>query len=236
VKPKRAEPSSANDAGSGAGAATGVSIVPLQLIAPPVVGCVQVIDMLAASPKVYEPVSSLAKVPSKSNVREPTEVEVVGVNPDVATLVKSKSTVSSKPEPIPGGAPKFVWAVAISEIAVGELFPTGKLKLLSCRTLNPAIRNPGGCAAEQPPVAAPQKLFGLPRYGSTKVVTVPFPGKAVLSESKVVVLAISPVSTLLPAGQLKSNDPLGITVAFAGTAITAPANAIANAAPPMVVI
>jgi hypothetical protein len=87
--------------------------------------------MLAACPKVYEKVSSLAKVPSKSNVREPTEVEVVGVNPDVATLVKSKSTVWSNAEPIPGGAPKFVWAVAVSAIGVGELFPTGKVKLLS---------------------------------------------------------------------------------------------------------
>ena len=48
-------------------------------------------------------------------------------------------------------------------------------------------------------------------------------------------LAISPASTLLPASQLKSNDPLGSTVAFAGTVVTAPANAIANAAPPMIV-
>jgi hypothetical protein len=209
--------------------------VPLQPIAPPVVGCVQVMDMLAACPKVYEKESSLAKVPSKSNVREPTEVEVVGVNPDVATLVKSKSTARSNPEPIPGGVPKFVWAVAVSAIAVGELFPTGKAKLLSCRLLNPAARNPGACAAVQPPPADPQKLFGLPRNGSTKEVTDPTPGKAVLSESEVVVLAISPVFTLLPASQLKPNDPLGATVAFAGTVVTAPANAIANAAPPMVV-
>ena len=212
-----------------------MSIVPLQLIAPPVVGCVQVMAMLAACPKVYEKVSSLAKVPSKSNVREPTEVEVVGVNPDVATLVKSKSTVWSNAEPIPGGAPKFVWAVAVSAIAVGEVCPTGKVKLLSSRLLNPANRNPGGCAAVQPPPAVPQKLFGLPRNGSTKEVTDPTPGKAVLSESEVVVLAISPVFTLLPASQLKPNDPLGATVAFAGTVVTAPANAIANAAPPMVV-
>jgi hypothetical protein len=208
----------------------------LQLIPPPVVGCVQVMDMLAACPKVYEnPVSSLAKVPSKSNVREPTEVEVVGVNPDVATLVKSKSTAVSNAEPIPGGAPKFVWAVAVSAIVVGDMFPTGKVKLLSSRLLNPGNRNPGGCAALQPPPAVPQKLFGLPRNGSTKEVTDPTPGKAVLSESEVVVLAISPVSTLLPASQLKPNDPLGATVAFAGTVVAAPANAIANATPPMVV-
>ena len=207
----------------------------MQLIAPPVVGCVQVMARLAACPKVYEKVSSLAKVPSKSNVREPTEVEVVGVNPDVATLVKSKSTVWSNAEPIPGSAPKFVWAVAVSAIGVGELFPTGKVKLLSSRVLNPGNRNPGGFAASQPPPASPQKLFGLPRNGSTKEVIVPTPGKAVPSESEVVVLAISPVFTLLPASQLKSNDPLGATVAFAGTVITAPANAIANAAPPMVV-
>lgn len=208
-------------------------MVPLQLIAPEVVGCVQVMDMLAASPKVYEKVSSLAKVPSKSNVREPTEVEVVGVNPDVATLVKSKSTVWSNPEPIPGGAPKFVWAVAVSEIGVGELFPTGKVKLLSSRVLNPANRNPGGCAAVQPPPASPQKLFGLPRYGSTKDVIVPTPGEASLSESEVVVLAILPVFTLLPASQLKLKDPLGTTVAFAGRVIPAAAQAIAKT-PPMV--
>ena len=42
-------------------------------------------------------------------------------------------------------------------------------------------------------------------------------------------LAISPVSTLLPASQLKPNDPLGATVAFAGNSDHRSTNAIANA-------
>jgi hypothetical protein len=104
-------------------------------------------------------VSSLAKVPCKSNLREPKEVELVGVSAEVKMLVKSKSTVN-----VSCGAPtpRNVNAVAVSAKGSGEIFPTGKLRLLSDTRL-PAVRNPGGWLARQPLPAVEQKLFGLPR-------------------------------------------------------------------------
>ena len=157
----------------------------------PVDGCEQVIVISAGWPNMYCEVLSLAKVPRKSSVSEPTEVEVAGISVVVEILVKSKSTLAV--------AVGFS-AVMVSAKGTGELLPTGRIRLLS-NTAPPAPRNPGACDPVQPAPAEPQKLLGLPRNGSMNDV-ISEPGKALPMVSEVVVAAMLPVFTLLVPGVL----------------------------------
>src|SRR3954452_11178528 len=151
-KPKRAEPSSTSDAGSGTAVCNGVAIVPVQVIASPRPGCVQSIVMLVDWPTVYTSPVVKVRVPRKSKTREPAELVDVGINSEVLTIVKSNSTAI-----IPPGCPKSITAATCSVMGVGDA-ETGKVNREGSTKL-PTPRNPGPCCVVQPPPAAnSQKL------------------------------------------------------------------------------